>query len=481
MFKPALDFAPDIVVTPPAIEILENAPSEASLAPISPPKLSKQSIRTSLKASTIDSIFSSIFGCATGGVILTDFLLHLGATNVEIGLLSALPMMMNFLQPVGAYIADQQTSRRTYNLLIFGLSRLLWLLLVAGIAIATSFHTKPHNLVLWTVCIVFAANLLSALGSASWLSWMMVLVPHRLRGRFFGFRNSAASLTSLLCVPLMGLAVSTIGSDGYGYALILFIGILAGILSLVCQSFQADVHPETLPNNSPQNETQTQPNKFIAVFKDTNFLKFLLYFGFWTFAVNLSSPFFNIYLLKNLDVNISYVTVYNSLSAAANLLALLVWGKLADRIGNRPLLLLVGIFVAITPLFWLTTGNYSLSLWLLLPLIHIFTGSTWAAIDLCSNNIQMEIAAKQQPSTYFGVAAAIAGLTGALGTTVGGILAEFPLIGGMGGLFAFSAAMRFLALFPLIFVKEPRGSSLSHLLEIFRPSKSLPPEILLEE
>lgn len=481
MFKLVLDFPPTIRISPPSIKIQENIPSQASLAPVPVNKLSKQSIRNSLKASTLDSIFSSIFGCVTGGVLLTNFLLNLGASNVEIGLLSALPMVMNFLQPVGAYIADKQTSRKSYNLLIFGLSRLLWLLLVGGIAFASWFHTNSHQLIFWTVGIVFAANLLSALGSPSWLSWMMVIVPDRLRGRYFGFRNSAASLTSLLCVPLMGLAVSIAGTDLNGYAMILFVGIVAGILALGCQSLQVDVNPQIVENHSPENDAPPEPKNFMSVFQDANFLKFLVYFGFWTFSVNLSSPFFNIYLLKNLDVNISLVTVYNSLSAAANLVALIVWGKLADRIGNRPLLLLVGILVAITPLFWLSTGNYPISWWLLLPLIHIFTGSTWAAIDLCNNNIQMEIAAKQQPSTYFGVAAAVAGLTGALGTTAGGFLAEFPLTGGIGGLFALSSVMRLLALLPLVFVQEPRGSSISDVLDFLRPSKTENPEILTTE
>jgi len=39
---------------------------------------------------------------------------------------------------------------------------------------------------------------------------------------------------------------------------------------------------------------------------------FILYFSVWTFAVNLSAPFFNIYLLKNLSLDVSLVTIYSS-------------------------------------------------------------------------------------------------------------------------------------------------------------------------
>lgn len=68
-------------------------------------------------------------------------------------------------------------------------------------------------------------------------------------------------------------------------------------------------------------------------FKDSNYLTFLLYCCKKTFAFSLSAPFFNLYMLDNLHLDVSLVTLYGSLSSGANLLMLLVWGKLADRIG----------------------------------------------------------------------------------------------------------------------------------------------------
>jgi Na+/melibiose symporter-like transporter len=94
-----------------------------------------------------------------------------------------------------------------------------------------------------------------------------------------------------------------------------------------------------------------------SALKDSNFLMFILYFSVWTFAVNLSAPFFNIYLLKNLSLDVSLVTIYSSLSSGANLLLLMFWGRLADRWGNRPLLIAVGLVVVVTPLLWLGTNS----------------------------------------------------------------------------------------------------------------------------
>ena len=208
-------------------------------------------------------------------------------------------------------------------------------------------------------------------------------------------------------------------------------------------------------NDRLSDKKEKQITDFVpAALKDSNFLMFILYFTLWTFAVNLSAPFFNIYLLKNLSLDVSLVTIYSSLISGANLLLLMFWGKLADRWGNRPLLIAVGLVVALTPLLWLGTGNYPFAVWVWLPLLHLLGGTTLGAIGLCTNNIQMEIASIEQPSTYFAIAAAVSGVAGALGTIAGDFVAELPGMS-LGALFALSAAVRIFGLLPLILVPEP--------------------------
>lgn len=459
-----------LVETKPLIFQEDKILSEAVLLPKPPQKISKAATRASLKASTIDGVLATLFHIITGGVLLSNFLLELGATPAEIGMLSSIPMLVNLLQPLGAYLADRTNSRHWYAFWIFVPSRLLWLILVLGIGWISWFHTPKHHLIGWTLGIIFITHLMGALGSASWLSWMAVLVPKRLRGRYFGFRNSVGSLTNLIGVPLMGLAVSAWpGGTLAGYGGVLAIGVILGLLSLGCQFFMADVNPQLI--HVENSHTIQEPNSFtgFSFLKDANFLKFLLYFSFWSFAVNVSAPFFNLYMLDNLGIDVSTVTIYSSLTAAANMLMLVFWGKLADRIGNRPLLIVVGVLVALTPLLWLGAGTDSVSFWVGLPLLHLLSGGTWAAIDLCSNNIQMDVAPQRNQSSYFAIAAAIAGVAGALGTTAGGFLATATSIGGLPGLFVLSAILRLAALLPLVFVQEHRSISLGQLMKTLLP------------
>lgn len=458
----------------PPLKIIESPAASAQLP--SQPKISIQDIRTSLKASTIDGIFAAIFVSITSGVLLTNFLLQLGASPIEIGMLSSIPMLLNLLQPLGAYFADRTTSRHIYCLWIFGVSRLLWLFLILGIGWVSWSTTDPHRLVSWTLGMVLVTHILEALGSSSWVSWMAALVPHRLRGRYFGFRNSAGSLTNLLSAPLLAFVVSAWPSGPiHGYGVVLFLGVVLGIVSLGFQFFMVDVNPQhpvqsVFSKSKPENPNKGDEGKRpVNILKDLNFMIFLLYFGVWTFAVNLSTPFFNLYLLDNLKLDLNWVTLYTSLTAGATLVMLVLWGKLADRLGNRPLLLLVGILAAITPLLWLAVGADSISQWVWLPLIHLFSGGTWAAIELCSSNIQMEVAPVEHPSSYFAIAAAVAGVCGALGTTAGGELAQLTQFGGLPGLFALSAVVRLVALLPLVFVREPRSQPVVQVIQnLFR-------------
>ena len=426
----------------------------------------KISVRTSLRASSIDGSLSTVFSNITGGVLLSSFLIDLGASPFEIGMVASLPMLANLLQPLGALLSNRSHSRHDYGIWTFLPSRLLWLILLIGIILRgtnTDFSTNfSKELVYLTLTLVIISNILAAMGSASWMSWLAALVPAKLRGRYYSVRNIVSNVTGLLCLPIASFVISNWqGGSITGYGLVLSVGILAGVVSLTCQHFMIDINPQKY-QTAGQVEHQAghqQTNLFnnlIAPFQDRNLIIFLIYVALWGFAVNLSTPFFNLYMLENLNVDITWVTLFNSLSSGANMLMLLVWGRLSDRLGNRPLLIFVGIAIALTPLFWLLTGLSQVQeqLWLYLIIFHLFLGGTWAAIDLGSNNIQIGIAPIEHHATFFAIVAAIAGISSALGATIGGTLAQYAHYEGIFGIFCLSAILRLVAVIPLLFVHE---------------------------
>lgn len=428
----------------------------------------KPAIRQSLKASTLDGAFSSAFESIVKGVLISNFLLGLGAGALEVGLLTSIPMIAHLLQPLGAYFSERATSRHLYCLWIFGIARLLWLLPAAGIFCFSHGRLTAHELTLLTMVVLAVSTVLEAIGCAAWMCWMAVLVPVKLRGRYFSLRRSLSSLSALLTIPAGGWLVSSwMGSEIEGYGVVLLIAVFLGLVSLGFQFQMSDVNPQqadapsvvAAKGESPSADCSSPESSACQRGEragDRNFLTLLIFLGLWSFGVNLSAPFFNFYLLDTLHLNVQWVTLYSGLIYGAFFVTIMLWGRLADRVGNRPILLVNCGLAAALPLLWLYTNSGIVSICLVLPLLHLMQGSAFAALDLCLANIQMELAPLDRQSSYFAIAAAVMGIAGAVGATSGSFLAASSTFG-LPFLFALSALVRLLGITPLVFVREARA------------------------
>jgi MFS family permease len=451
------------------LSIINSSQIESQTASPSRATIPTSEIRRSLKASSIDGVFAAVFTNLTSGVLLSNFLVNLQASSFEIGILSAIPMLANIVQPFGAWLSDRFNSRLRYCSSIYFPARFIWVFLLLGIALYSRDIIDDRAMAIWTMVVVALSHLLGGLGSAAWLSWMAVLVPRQLRGRYFGIRNTAANLTNLIVVAIAGFWVANYPrGELEGFAIALVAGIVAGFISMACQWQMVDVNPQNQLSSATDKgegnstlQTATQPESAIAtIAKDRHFQIFLIYFSLSMFSLNLSAPFFNLYLLQDLSIDLSWVTLYNSLTSAANLALLIPFGRWSDAIGNRIPLVGMGLVMAILPLLWLFVGTDSLSLWLGLPLLYMLNGGASAAIDLCINNLQIEISHHQHQAQYFGITAAISGISGALGTVVGGGLVGIDGLGGLTGLFAISSILRLLSPIPLLWL-QPEGCQIS--------------------
>lgn len=445
-------------------------------ASASPPKRLTQlststgaDVRRSLKASTLDGTFSSVFENVVKGVLISNFLLGLGAGAFEVGLLTSIPMVAHLLQPLGAYFSEKTQSRHLYCLWIYGTARLLWLLPAGGIFAFSHGVIDARSLTLLTMIVLTLSNILDGMGCASWMSWMAMLVPNQLRGRYFGLRRSLSSLVALLTIPFGGWLVSQwMGGEIEGYGVALIIAVITGLISLGFQFWITDVNPQDAKAASDARQHQEKESSKLSALRnsllaDQNFLILLFFLGLWTFAVNLSAPFFNYYLLDRLQLDVQWVTTYSSLRFGAFFIAIVLWGRLADRIGNRPVIVINCVLGAAVPLFWSHVDSSLLCIWLGLPLLHLLQGTSFAALELCLTNIQLEVAPLAKQSSYFAIAAAVIGVTGALGTTAGSFLAELPAFS-LPDLFAITALIRLVSITPLFFVKENRAQPLFALL-----------------
>jgi MFS family permease len=179
---------------------------------------------------------------------------------------------------------------------------------------------------------------------------------------------------------------------------------------------------------------------FLRRFRESNFLKFVFFSGCLTFATYLSAPFFAVFMLR--DLQLSYVT-YMTLqvgSSLATLIALPLWGRHGDLVGNARVLRLSSLFAALIPAFWLLSHNP-----VYLMLVQIFAGFSWSGVTLSAGNFIYDAVTPQKRVRCIAYYNVINGLALFSGSFLGGYLASRlpPLFGyRLLSLFALSCCCR---------------------------------------
>lgn len=224
----------------------------------------------------------------------------------------------------------------------------------------------------------------------------------------------------------------------------------------------------------------------LLVFRDKRFMRVVLCFTGWAFAVNLASPFFNVLMLENLEMSYTRITLFNQI--AQNICSVLFvrrWGRPLDRYGSKAVVQIAGRACMVLPLLWLFVTPSSQ--WIIL-IISVLTGIFWPAVDLGQQNSYLAASEEHHRAMYMAVFFAVYNLLGvAVGNALGGVLVQdvfgplashgFSLFGNVWTkyhfIILFSCLLRIavvIGLFPILREEEgvPWRQALSIMLEEWR-------------
>jgi MFS family permease len=152
-----------------------------------------------------------------------------------------------------------------------------------------------------------------------------------------------------------------------------------------------------------------------------------VFVGSWQFAVNLATPFFTVFIVRQLRFDVSFVMVLSVVSQIANLLALRLWGALSDRYANKSVLAVcapVYILAIVGMIGASQFGNRTLIAGWLIGL-HVLMGASVAGVTLSSTNIALKLSPKGTATAYVAANAMITALAAGLAPIIGGALADF--------------------------------------------------------
>ena len=159
------------------------------------PTISAEEIDKGLRVLTWEGIVSMGFGNVAGGAILAAFALALGANNVQIGILAAIPFLAQPLQIAAVVLIDRWRRRKVIAVATWLPAQLPW---VPIALIPVFIETPSAGAVSFLLGLMALRSILAAFTGCSWNSWVKDLVPQERLGRFFARRQAMANLTGMV-------------------------------------------------------------------------------------------------------------------------------------------------------------------------------------------------------------------------------------------------------------------------------------------
>ncbi len=335
-----------------------------------------------------------------GESYLALFALAAGLGEVLAGLITTVPLLagavIQLIGPRGARWVG--THRR-------------WIVLCAAVQ-AASF--LPLAAMAWSgrvnALLVFAAATLYWGGGmacgASWSTWIGMIVPRRLRAKYFGRRSRIANLGVLVGLVGGGLLLhwkaeggtgASIPGDGdWGQLNLAWFGVLF-LAACLCRAGSASFlwsQRETGP--VPPHHRIVRGVELLARFRSGRDGSFILYLMFMTLGVHIAQPFITPYMREQLEFSYGQVLTLVAASFVAKGLAQPLWGLYAHRYGTVHLLWIGGVGVVGLPSLWLVSDSFGI-----LVGAQLVSGAMWGAYELATFLLLVESTREEERTSLW--------------------------------------------------------------------------------
>jgi MFS family permease len=376
-------------------------------------KAVSHSVQKNLRWFFMDGVLGSCLDGAVGPY-LTLYLLALGATSGQIGVMTSLAGLFATLALLpGAMLSEITGKRKLYY--VFGGAGFARLMILIQ-ALLPLFMSWPAAIP-WIIVLKVMGDGLGSFSGPAWTSLAGDLVPLTWRGRFFGSRNLFMSASSMTATFLAGIVISRLGASSgsiTGYQVAFAIAFLFGLASSI--SFYQIDEPDTIAKNRDRSAYSLR-SVLQTVVDDAWFRRYMVFAIIWNLAYGLTAPYFTVYMIQGLNATAAQVGLLTIASGLAALPALRVFGHLADRWGARKVQLLTGLLIPLLPLAWILASTPLHGI-----LLNIPGGMLWAGFNLASFNYLLSLAPTDKRARYHALFQIAVTLTSAAGTFLGSLV-----------------------------------------------------------
>ena len=342
----------------------------------------------------------------------TLYILALGATNAQIGLMSALSNLSATAMLIpGAMLADRQKRRKPVVLIAGGGAARLSILLLALLPFAFAGHAAVYVAIGLNILMAGFSNL----SLPAWVSLTGDIIPLTWRGRYFGTRNLIMGVSSMVITLLAGQLITKLGASIPVYQVAFGLAFLIGMTSTYSYA-QIREPAGRIPDVA---QAYSLKSLFRTLQGDPNFLVYCLYAMLWNFSLNIAGPFFTVYQVQTLKASAFMIGLVSIVSSLSGMPGQRLFGQLNDRWGPRKVILVTGGLIPFVPALWYFTRAE----WHAIP-INLLSGFLWAGYGLASFNFLLAISTEENRARYSAMAQIAATISAAVGASLGGVMAS---------------------------------------------------------
>jgi hypothetical protein len=360
---------------------------------------------------------------------LPVFLARLGASNLQVGLLTAMP---GFTGLFLAILVGRFLQSRINIVPWFSASRLLVLSAYAATGLAPFF--VPEEYLIIAILGIWAAATLPQIAVAVAFSVVMnAAAGPTLRYELMSRRWSILGFTNAMAVAIAGQVLNKLGFP-FNYQVV-FIGLSLGGLVSYYYSSRIEL-PDTLAHESQAGKSFAQRSRdfFTLIFNEKEFIRISIKRFVFMTGMLLATPILPLYYVREVQANDAWIGLINTAQMVVLVLGYFLWTREHRLHGSRFVLIWTTFGLTIYPVLVASTQQVEL-----MVLFAAVAGIFQAGIDLVFFDELMKTIPVEYSATFVSLAQSILYISASIAPIIGTLLATYI---GLGGALIVSAAVR---------------------------------------
>jgi MFS family permease len=454
-----------------------------------------RNLRQSLRMVTAAWMWGVVWMTCVSGDQMRAYAKMLGFNDFAFGLLGAIPFIATLGQLPAAIIVERTGLRKYFFLYFQVIARFLWIPIAL---VPFVFPPGPHGSLLAvtvSLLLIGVTNLLAHLATPPWFTWMGDLVPRRIRGRYFARRAQFATAIQVVVIIAISVMLDRIRTGGAetatGQPLLLKVicgifaaGALFGMVDILLFTKVREIFPPRHKDQEHANALDAKKHArrknaggiraslarsrgvisevLLGPLRDKVFRNFVCYGAIQTFSITVGGWYFWLQCREELGFNaLATNSLFLVIGPLSGLLTSNWWGRMIDRWGRRPTLIIstIGTILSVAPWWFLASkdtpspqfladginwvgsavgglfgyGDYNLlgesarralGAYCLTAAGSVIGGMSWWGLNLTQNAIILGFSDGRGRNKFVAASSVLINLGGVLGGIVGGIIAQ---------------------------------------------------------